>query len=113
MILSASEGGKLFLTRSPSFSGANVWVTAPYICSVLSSLQKIGLVELTLKGAFVESIKNSRDKNNQYYFFLLFPFYVTFYPFVLSLFFPVSMVLPVNHKSLGHPKATASAVFSV
>lgn len=57
-----------------SFIGASIWVTAPYTCSVLSSLQKIRLVQLIVKGAFVESIKNSRDKNNQYYFFSVVPF---------------------------------------
>lgn len=36
---------------------------------------------------------------------MLFPFYMTFYTFVFSLFSPVSVVLPVNHKSLGHPRA--------
>lgn len=96
-----------------SFSGASAWVTASYTCSVLSLLQKIGLVQLILNGAFVACIKNSRDKNKQYYFFLLFPFYITFYPFVLSLFSPVSVLLPVNHKSLGHPKAKPCAVFCI
>lgn len=71
------------------------------------------LVQRILKGAFVESIRNSRDENNQYYFLLLFPSYITFYPFVLSLLSSVSEVLPVSHKSLGMPKATLSAVFSI
>lgn len=53
-----------------NFSGASVWVTAPYTCSVMSFLQNTRLVQLILKVAFVKSIQNSRDKNNQYYLFL-------------------------------------------
>lgn len=94
-------------------SGASIWVSAPYTCSVLSSQKKIGLVQLVLKGVFVKSIKYSSDKYNQYYFFLLFPFYIPFYPFLLSPFSPVSVVLPVNHRSLGHGKATLSAFDSL
>lgn len=69
------------------------------------------VVQLIMKCDFVECIKNSRNKNNQYQFiFLVFPPYITFYSFVLSLFSLVSLVLPVNHRSLSYPKTLLTAV---